>query len=86
MPPADVDDAWSDSDDELDADVETAVQLGLPDGPLLSPAELSDPTVSRLGGHPVRCPFAYSCTRSVLITALFNLLPHLLHLPSLACV
>ncbi|TFK91739.1 hypothetical protein K466DRAFT_582559 [Polyporus arcularius HHB13444] len=52
MPPADVDDVWSDSDDELDADVETAVQLGLPDGPLLSPAELSDPTVSRLGGHP----------------------------------
>ncbi|RPD64306.1 hypothetical protein L226DRAFT_533597 [Lentinus tigrinus ALCF2SS1-7] len=52
MPPADVDDTWSDSDEELDADLETAVQLGIPDGPLLSPADLSDPTVSRLGGHP----------------------------------
>ncbi|KAI0331510.1 hypothetical protein GY45DRAFT_1404960 [Cubamyces sp. BRFM 1775] len=53
MPPADiVDDAWSDSDDELEADVETAVDLGVPDGPVDDPASLLDPTVSRIGGHP----------------------------------
>ncbi|KAI1796554.1 programmed cell death protein 2 [Ganoderma leucocontextum] len=53
MAPAGVDDMWSDSDEELEAaDVETAVQLGVPDGPLASPADLSDPTISRLGGHP----------------------------------
>ncbi|PIL25052.1 hypothetical protein GSI_12941 [Ganoderma sinense ZZ0214-1] len=48
-----LDDPWSDSDEELEtADVETAVQLGVPDGPLGSPADLADPTVSRIGGHP----------------------------------
>ncbi|KAH9888913.1 programmed cell death protein 2 [Cubamyces lactineus] len=53
MPPADiVDDAWSDSDDELEADVETAVDLGIPDGPVDDLASLLDPTVSRIGGHP----------------------------------
>ncbi|KAI0652841.1 programmed cell death protein 2 [Cubamyces menziesii] len=53
MPPADiVDDAWSDSDDEFEADVETAVDLGIPDGPVDDPASLLDPTVSRIGGHP----------------------------------
>ena len=68
MPPADVEDTWSDSDEELEADLETAVQLGIPDGPLHSPTDLSDPTVSRLGGHPVRCPFASpACTSRLLI-------------------
>ncbi|TBU60893.1 programmed cell death protein 2 [Dichomitus squalens] len=53
MPHPDVDDTWSDSDEELEAaDVETAVQLGIPDGPVDSVADLSDPTVSRIGGHP----------------------------------
>ncbi|KAH9935859.1 programmed cell death protein 2 [Epithele typhae] len=51
-PPATVDDSWSDSDDGLDADVETAVQLGVPDGPLESTADIVDPAVSRIGGHP----------------------------------
>ncbi|KAI0820382.1 programmed cell death protein 2 [Trametes gibbosa] len=52
MPPPDLDDTWSDSDDELEADQETAVDLGVPDGPVDDPAILLDPTVSRLGGHP----------------------------------
>ena len=69
MPPPDIDDTWSDSDEELEAaDVETAVQLGVPDAPLDSIADLSDPTVSRIGGHPVRCPFASpACTSRLLI-------------------
>ncbi|CDO73246.1 hypothetical protein BN946_scf185008.g8 [Trametes cinnabarina] len=52
MPPADVEDTWSDSDDELEADMETAVDLGVPDGPVDDDAVLMDPTVSRIGGHP----------------------------------
>ncbi|KAI0629187.1 programmed cell death protein 2 [Trametes polyzona] len=52
MPSADVEDTWSDSDDELEADQETAVDLGVPDGPVDDPAALLDPTVSRIGGHP----------------------------------
>lgn len=79
MPPAD-DDTWSDSDEELEADLETTVQLGIPDGPLLSPTDLSDPTVSRLGGHPVRCPFAPPCNFSILIAILSDLSPP--HLPA----
>ncbi|CCM00384.1 uncharacterized protein FIBRA_02414 [Fibroporia radiculosa] len=46
------DDDWSDSDDDVGSDVETAVQLGLPDGPVDSAADLRDVRVSRLGGHP----------------------------------
>ena len=70
MPIQDADDTWSDSGSELEvADVETAVQLGIPDGPLDLPADLSDPTVSRIGGHPVRCPFALPCTFPVLIVS-----------------
>ncbi|KAI0349665.1 hypothetical protein OH77DRAFT_1431882 [Trametes cingulata] len=52
MSPRDVEDTWSDSDDELDADLETAVDLGVPDGPVDDPAALLDATVSRIGGHP----------------------------------
>ena len=68
------DDTWSDEDDELEvADAETAVQLGIPDGLLSSPADLSDPTVSRIGGHPVRCAFASPCTYRILIHILCHL-------------
>lgn len=49
-----IDDDWSDSDDEALADVETAVLLGVPDGPIESATDLSDAAVSRIGGHPVR--------------------------------
>jgi len=54
-------DDWSDSDDEVGSDVETAVQLGIPDGPVESSADLLDATVSRIGGHPVRLlpPYMY---------------------------
>lgn len=72
MPSAEVDDTWSDSDEELEADIETSVQLGIPDGPLQSTSDISDPTVSRIGGHPVRCAFAPACTLSILIHYSFN--------------
>ncbi len=63
---------WSDSDDEeIGSDVETSVQLGIPDGPLHSSSDILDAAVSRIGGHPVRyiphhtCPIQlveiYSC-------------------------
>lgn len=45
------DDDWSDSDD---GNVETAVLLGVPDGPIESEIDLTDAAVSRIGGHPVR--------------------------------
>jgi len=48
------DDDWSDSDDEEVSDVETSVQLGVPDGPLESASGRLDAAVSRIGGHPVR--------------------------------
>lgn len=68
MPPADVEDTWSDSDDELEADHETSVDLGVPDGPVEDAAVLLDAAVSRIGGHPVRCTFASPCTFRILIT------------------
>jgi len=54
--PARVEDEWSDSDDEYDpsGDVETNVQLGIPDGSITAEEDLKDPRVSRIGGHPVR--------------------------------
>ncbi|KAJ2975844.1 hypothetical protein NUW54_g11665 [Trametes sanguinea] len=76
MPPADVEDIWSDSDDELEADVETSVDLGVPDGPVDDPAVLLDPTVSRIGGHPVRCPFASSCSFRILIFEFHRVFSH----------
>ncbi|KAH9946508.1 programmed cell death protein 2 [Amylocystis lapponica] len=45
-------DDWSDSDDEVLSDVETAVQLGVPDGPMSATADLRDAAVSRIGGIP----------------------------------
>ena len=53
MPPR-FDDDSSDSGDEALGDVETAVLLGVPDGPIHSALDLSDAAVSRIGGHPVR--------------------------------
>ena len=54
--PARVEDEWSDSDEEHDpsGDVETNVQLGIPDGSITAEEDLKDPRVSRIGGHPVR--------------------------------
>lgn len=51
MAPKDEED-WSDSDEEVGSDDETAVQLGIPDGSIESPADLCDPMISRIGGHP----------------------------------
>jgi len=53
--PTRVEDEWSDSDEEYDSsgDVETNVQLGIPDGPIATEQDLKDPRVSRIGGHPV---------------------------------
>jgi pre-rRNA-processing protein TSR4 len=47
---------WSDSDSDCDpsGDVETSVQLGIPDGSISSKTDLCDPCVSKIGGHPVR--------------------------------
>lgn len=64
--PARVEDEWSDSDGEYDSsgDVETNVQLGIPDGPITADEDLKDPRVSRIGGHPVR--FVHSPSRGFL--------------------
>ena len=57
MAPPKYEDDWSDSDsDDGDAGrdgVETAVQLGVPNGSL-EVADARDAAVSRIGGHPVR--------------------------------
>ncbi|EJD53421.1 hypothetical protein AURDEDRAFT_111031 [Auricularia subglabra TFB-10046 SS5] len=47
------DDEYTDSEDELEAGVQTTVQLGLPDGPMESGTHLLNPTYSRFGGQPV---------------------------------
>lgn len=54
--PTRVEGEWSDSDEEYDSsgDVETNVQLGIPDGSIAAEEDLKDPRVSRIGGHPVR--------------------------------
>ncbi|KAI0044512.1 hypothetical protein FA95DRAFT_1544948 [Auriscalpium vulgare] len=51
-PTGDGDDDWSDSDDEVLPEIETSVLLGVPDGPIESPADLKDVAVSRIGGLP----------------------------------
>ena len=60
--PTRVEDEWSDSDEEYDSsgDVETSVQLGIPDGSITAEEDLKDPRVSRIGGHPVRFVHSYS--------------------------
>ena len=46
---------WSDSEDEdIGSDVETSVQLGIPNGSIESSSDMLDAAVSRIGGHPVR--------------------------------
>lgn len=62
--PSKVEDNWSDSDSEYDVngDIETAVQLGLPDGSLSSVSDLRDPCVSRIGGRPVRVVYPMYCS------------------------
>jgi pre-rRNA-processing protein TSR4 len=52
MAPKD-EDEWSDSDDEVDSEVETSVLLGVPDD-AVDEADINDAAVSRIGGHPVR--------------------------------
>lgn len=52
MAPHDSD--WSDSEDEVSAEVETSVLLGVPDGDVEIITDLTDAAVSRIGGHPVR--------------------------------
>lgn len=49
-----VEDDWSDSDEEVLSEVETSVLLGVPDGSISTPADLTDAAVSRIGGHAVR--------------------------------
>lgn len=45
---------WSDSDEDVLSEIETSVQLGLPDGPIHESNDIVDAVVSRIGGHPVR--------------------------------
>lgn len=45
-------DDWSDSDEEELGEVETAVLLGVPDGPIDAESDTNDVAVSRIGGHP----------------------------------
>jgi hypothetical protein len=50
-------DSWSDSDSENESaltGVETAVELGIPNGEITSIEDLGDSMVSRIGGIPVR--------------------------------
>lgn len=58
-------DDWSDSDEEQGLDTVTSVQLGVPDGPLESEADLCDAAVSRIGGLPVRAS-RRACMESLL--------------------
>ena len=53
MPPR-VEDDWSDSEDEENvSEIGTSVLLGVPDGEIQDTLDLSDPSVSRIGGSPV---------------------------------
>ncbi|KAG2366967.1 programmed cell death protein 2 [Suillus spraguei] len=54
--PSAVDDDWSDSDDEIGSEVETAVLLGIPDGIVETETDIKDAAVSRIGGHPAMLP------------------------------
>ena len=59
MPPR-IEDDWSDSEDgESVSELETSVLLGIPDGEIQDPLDLSDPSVSRIGGVPV-CHIVFS--------------------------
>jgi hypothetical protein len=52
--PSAIEDDWSDSDEEIGSEVETAVLLGVPDGAMETDADIKDAAVSRIGGRPVR--------------------------------
>ncbi|KAG0709148.1 programmed cell death protein 2 [Suillus ampliporus] len=54
--PSAVEDDWSDSDDEVGLEVETAVLLGIPDGTVEKETDIKDAAVSRIGGHPAMLP------------------------------
>jgi len=43
-------------DDDDDNTITTPVLLGLPDGAIHDLSDITDVAVSRIGGHPVRCP------------------------------
>ncbi|SRR6266702_494818 len=58
---------WSDSDEDDLSQVETSVLLGIPDGAIESPSDLTDAAVSRIGGLPVRLVPTQAC-----ITLLLN--------------
>ena len=56
---------FSDSESDCGSsggDIESSVQLGIPDGSISSQSDLLDPCVSRIGGRPVRA--IHSCTFS----------------------
>ena len=62
-------DGWSDSDSGNESaltDVETTVELGIPNGEITSTEDLEDPMVSRIGGVPVRLHFLFALKYSVL--------------------
>jgi pre-rRNA-processing protein TSR4 len=59
---------WSDSDEDQLPQIETAVILGIPDGPVVSASDLKDAAVSRIGGVPVR----FTTTR-ICISHLMNI-------------
>jgi pre-rRNA-processing protein TSR4 len=56
---------WSDEDED-DAQIETSIHLGVPDGPVESASDLSDAAVSRIGGLPVRPISTQTCTSILL--------------------
>ncbi|KAG1746752.1 programmed cell death protein 2 [Suillus paluster] len=64
--PSAVEDDWSDSDDEISSEVETAVLLGIPDGTVEKETDIQDAAVSRIGGHPAMLPSrepSFSCSQ-----------------------
>ena len=81
--PTRVKDEWSDSDDEYgsSSDVETNVQLGLPDGSITAEEDLKDPRVSRIGGHPVRFahPSSYASCHSLRFVPILRFFLYHLH-------
>ncbi|KAF9258725.1 hypothetical protein L218DRAFT_909153 [Marasmius fiardii PR-910] len=75
--PSAIEEDWSDSDDDILSDVETSVNLGLPDGALQEESDLYDAAVSRIGGHPAFLPSvepALSCSQCKNCSSLMELL------------
>ena len=70
-------DNYSDSDSGNESaltDVETTVELGIPNGGITSTEDLEDPMVSRIGGIPVRLHLLFALEYSVL-NLLISLFP-----------